>query len=195
MVINNNGGNNSDAISTLIGQVMNRFDTNADGQLSGAEFTSLLSGLIGGSAGGVGGVGGVGGFGGFGVAGAFAGSGANFSQGRLTGSMHGVHGYDANNWGRMDSAKYRTAEFFRGMADREGAPVTINNIKRWTASSEFQSMYPGATFDGKDRLNFNGMVDPHSGATLREVDILLQADPSNPNAELGLWWHDLANDA
>lgn len=190
MVINNNGGgNNSDAINNLIGQLMNRFDTNADGQLSGAEFTSLLSGLIGGTAGGASGVGG------FGGAGAFAGSGANLSQGRITGSMHGVHGYDANNWGRMDSTKYRTAEFFRGMADREGAPVTINNIKRWTASSEFQSMFPGATFDGKDRLNFNGMVDPHSGATLREVDILLQADRSNPDAELGLWWHDLMNDA
>jgi hypothetical protein len=186
MVINNNGGNNTDALSALLDQVMNRFDTNGDGQLSGAEFKSLLTGLIGGSAGGVGG---------FGGGGAFAASGANFSPGRITGSMHGVHGYDANNWGRMDSTKYRTAEFFRGMADREGAPVTIDNIKRWTASSEFQSMFPGATFDGKDRLNFHGMVDPHSGATLREVDILLQADPSNPNAELGLWWNDLANDA
>lgn len=123
------------------------------------------------------------------------GSGANFGGARITGSMQGVHGYDPNNWGSMESTKYRTAEFFRGMAEREGVPVTINNIKRWTASPEFQSMFPGVTFDGKDRLNFNGMVDPHSGATLGEVDILLQADPSNPDAELGLWWNDLVNDA
>jgi hypothetical protein len=51
MVINNNGGsNNTDAISALIDQVMNKFDTNADGQLSGTEFKSFLSGLIGGTA-------------------------------------------------------------------------------------------------------------------------------------------------
>ncbi len=52
MVINNSNNSSTDAVSQLINQVMNRFDTNADGQLSSTEFRSFLSGLMG-QAGGV----------------------------------------------------------------------------------------------------------------------------------------------
>lgn len=117
-----------------------------------------------------------------------AGSGGFGAGPRVTGSMSGVHGVDPNNWGSMDSTKYRALEFLKGMSEETGQPVTINNVAAWVNDPRFQEMFPGVTFDGKDRLQFQGFVDPHSGTALGDIDILLSADRNAPDAPLEMWW-------
>ena len=46
---NNSVPGNSDGISQLISRVINRFDSNGDGQLSNTEFTQFLTGLLSGA--------------------------------------------------------------------------------------------------------------------------------------------------
>ena len=60
-------------------------------------------------------------------------------------------GFDATNWAdpNMDSVKYDAGAFLNG-ATRPSEVAAI------VTSEDFQRRFPGATYDGKDRVNFQG---------------------------------------
>lgn len=92
-------------------------------------------------------------------------------------------GWDAGNWNNpnMRTVKYDAGRLLHG-ARRP------SEVARIVASPEFQARFPGATFDGKDRINFAGaMSDGTSGVPVNWVDVLLAADREGDTSN-GIAW-------
>jgi hypothetical protein len=92
-------------------------------------------------------------------------------------------GYDQKNWAdpTMKSVKYDAGGFFNGKTK----PSEIGGI---VTGADFQKRFPGATFDGKDRVNFNGaMSDGTTGSPVYDIDVLMAAD-KGADASNGFWW-------
>ena len=96
-------------------------------------------------------------------------------------------GFDQKNWAdpNMKSVKYDAGGFFAGKTK----PSEIASI---VGSDAFQQRFKGATFDGKDRVNFNGaMSDGASGVPVYDIDVLRAADRDSDSSN-GFWWgHDV----
>lgn len=96
-------------------------------------------------------------------------------------------GFDQKNWAdpNMQSVKYAAGGFLNGM-------TKPSQIARAVGGADFQKRFPGATFDGKDRVNFNGaMSDGDSGVPVYDVDVLMGADKGADSSN-GFWWgHDV----
>ena len=81
----------------------------------------------------------------------------------------------------MQSVKYAAGSFLSG-ATRPSEVAAIVN------SPEFQARFPGATFNGKDMIDFAGaMSDGTSGVPVGLVDVLRSADQGADSSE-GFWW-------
>lgn len=108
------------------------------------------------------------------------------------GDFSRMQGYDQNNWGNMNSLKYQIGEILsRYQASPYGASQALND-------PDLRALAPNARFasdNGRnDVIDFGGIVDPHSGASIGQVDVGRAFDPNNPNAETNWVWQDLAND-
>lgn len=97
-------------------------------------------------------------------------------------------GFDQKNWSdpNMRSVKYDAGGFLAGKTK----PTEIGGI---VSGADFQKRFPGATFDGKDRVNFNGaMSDGTTGVPVYDIDVLMGADRDSDSSK-GFWWgHDVA---
>jgi hypothetical protein len=58
-------------------------------------------------------------------------------------------------------------------------------------SPAFQARFPGATFDGKDKIDFGDNLE--DGVPVGVIDVLMQADRGG-DTSAGLWWGDTGND-
>lgn len=96
-------------------------------------------------------------------------------------------GYDQKNWDNpnMSSVKYDAGRFLAGKSRPSEIAAIVN-------SPAFQARFKGATFDGKDRVNFNGALsDGTSGVPVYDIDVLMAAD-RDADASNGFWWgHDV----
>lgn len=100
---------------------------------------------------------------------------------RRTGAAPG--GFSQANWDdpNMQSVKYAAGSFLSG-ATRPSEVAAIVN------SPEFQQRFPGATFNGKDMIDFAGALsDGDSGVPVGLVDVLRSADRGGDTSE-GFWW-------
>jgi len=115
------------------------------------------------------------------------GSTSNTTGGGRARSGAAPSGYDQKNWDNpnMKSVKYDAASFLAG----KNKPSEIAAI---VGSPEFQARFKGATFDGKDRVNFNGALsDGASGVPVYDIDVLMAADRDKDSSN-GFWWgHDV----
>lgn len=92
-------------------------------------------------------------------------------------------GWDAQNWSdpNMHSVKYDAGDLLYGM-------TRPNEVGRRVQSPEFQQRFPGATFNGKDWIDFQGVLsDGQSGSPVHGIDVLRGANPETDTSE-GLWW-------
>lgn len=108
-------------------------------------------------------------------------------QRTLGGSKTAPSGFDQKNWDNpnMKSVKYDAGRMLAG----KSRPSEIAGI---VGSPEFQQRFKGATFDGKDRVNFNGALsDGASGVPVYDIDVLMAADRDKDSSN-GFWWgHDV----
>lgn len=97
-------------------------------------------------------------------------------------------GFDQKNWNdpEMQSVKYRAGRLLAGASKPSEVAARV-------ASQEFQDTFKGATFDGKDRVNFQGALsDGASGVPVYDIDVLMGAD-RDADTSNGVWWgHDVA---
>jgi len=92
-------------------------------------------------------------------------------------------GFDAKNWADpgMDSVKYDAGRLLYGS-------TKPSEVARRVSSAEFQSRFPGATFDGKDKIDFKGALsDGDTGVPVGLIDVLMSADQGTDTSN-GLWW-------
>lgn len=92
-------------------------------------------------------------------------------------------GFDQRNWDdpNMHSVKYDAGRMLHGRT----RPSEVASV---VSGADFQKRFPGATFDGKDGLNFNGALsDGDSGTPVGVIDVLLAADRDNDTSN-GIWW-------
>lgn len=92
-------------------------------------------------------------------------------------------GWDATNWAdpNMHSVKYDAGALLNGHTK----PSEIGQIVQ---GEDFQKRFPGATFNGKDWLDFNGaMSDGDHGSPVHGIDVLMAADPEADTSN-GIWW-------
>lgn len=92
-------------------------------------------------------------------------------------------GWDAGNWAdpNMHSVKYDAGRLLYG----KSKPSEIGQVVQ---GADFQKRFPGATFNGKDWLDFNGALsDGDSGSPVNGIDVLQAADQENDTSN-GIWW-------
>lgn len=92
-------------------------------------------------------------------------------------------GWDAGNWAdpNMHSVKYDAGRLLYG----RNKPSEIGGI---VSGAEFQQRFPGATFDGKDNIDFKGALsDGDSGSPVNLIDVLMAADADTDSSN-GIWW-------
>ena len=88
-------------------------------------------------------------------------------------------GFDQTKWeSDHDSMKYAAGGFLAGL-------TKPSEIKAMVESEAFQDRFGGATFDGKDKINFNGIES--DGVPVYEVDVLMRADQAGDTSG-GFWW-------
>lgn len=97
-------------------------------------------------------------------------------------------GFDQKNWDdpTMDSVKYAAGRMLYG----KSKPSEVGGV---VGGADFQKRFPGATFDGKDRVNFQGALSDgtRGGVPVYDIDVLQGAD-KGADASNGLWWgHDV----
>jgi hypothetical protein len=103
-----------------------------------------------------------------------------------TGDMGSLQGFDARNMSdpAMQSVKYRHGRLARGVTKPSEMGALVQ-------SQAYQSAFPGATFDGKDRVNFMGaLADGDHGPAVNVIDVLRAADKNTDTSEGG-WWGPL----
>ena len=92
-------------------------------------------------------------------------------------------GWDAKNWAdpNMHTVKYDAGRLLVGASKP-------SEIAARVASPEFQARFPGATFDGKDKIDFKGALSEGStGSPVGLIDVLMAADQGSDSSN-GLWW-------
>jgi len=88
-------------------------------------------------------------------------------------------GFDQTKWeSGHGSMKYDAGGFLAGL-------TKPSEIKAMVESADFQARFGGATFDGKDKINFNGIES--DGVPVYEVDVLMRADQAGDTSG-GFWW-------
>ena len=98
-------------------------------------------------------------------------------------------GWDQVNWDdpNMHSNKYDAGRMLNGKTK----PSEVGAV---VSSADFQKRFPGATFNGKDIIDFQGLLsDGSKGTPVRRVDVLSAADPTT-DSSTGIWWGDIDND-
>ena len=95
-------------------------------------------------------------------------------------------GYDRDKWNNPDhhTTKYDVAAFLYGL-------TKPSDIAAMVQSPAFQARFPGATFNGKDKIDFGSNLE--DGVPVGVIDVLMQADEGR-NTSAGLWWGDTVND-
>jgi hypothetical protein len=92
-------------------------------------------------------------------------------------------GWDAGNWAdpNMDSVKYDAGRLLYGKTRPSQVGETVK-------SAAFQQRFPGATFNGKDWIDFAGALsDGDSGVPVHGIDYLKGANAETDTSE-GAWW-------
>jgi hypothetical protein len=89
-------------------------------------------------------------------------------------------GYDQRKWDDPEhgTAKYDTAAFLQGL-------TKPSEIAAMVRSPEFQARFPGATFNGKDKIDFGSYRE--GGNRIGVIDVLMRADQGTDTSG-GLWW-------
>ena len=88
-------------------------------------------------------------------------------------------GWDQMKWADPDhhTVKYDAAAFLYGL-------TKPSEIRAMVESAEFQKRFPGATFDGKDKIDFGSITE--DGVPVGIVDVLMSADRGG-DTSAGLW--------
>jgi len=96
------------------------------------------------------------------------------------------HGWDQAKWADPDhhTTKYDVAAFLYDVTEP-------SEVKRIVESAAFQERFPGATFNGKDKIDFGDNLE--DGVPVGIIDVLMQANEGQ-NTSAGLWWGDTGND-
>jgi hypothetical protein len=96
------------------------------------------------------------------------------------------HGWDQTKWADPDhhTTKYDVAAFLYNL-------TKPSEIAAMVQSPAFQARFPGATFDGKDKIDFGDNLE--DGVPVGVIDVLMQADRGG-DTSAGLWWGDTGND-
>lgn len=92
-------------------------------------------------------------------------------------------GYDQANWDNpdMNTVKYDAGRLLYGKTKPSDVGATVN-------SAAFQQRFPGATFNGKDMVDFKGaLAEGDSGDPVGLIDVLMAADAGGDTSQ-GLWW-------
>jgi hypothetical protein len=93
-------------------------------------------------------------------------------------------GWDAGNWAdpNMHSVKYDAGRLLYGAKK----PSEVGSR---VSSADFQKRFPGATFDGKDKVDFKGALSDgeRGGVPVGLIDVLMAAD-ANTDSSNGIWW-------
>jgi hypothetical protein len=95
-------------------------------------------------------------------------------------------GWDQAKWDNdgpdgEHGVKYDAAAFLYGITN-------ASDVQAIVESPRFQARFQGATFDGRDRINFNGApADGTTGDPVGWVDVLLRPS-SHLEGSGGLWW-------
>ena len=88
-------------------------------------------------------------------------------------------GFDQTKWeSDHGSVKYDAGGFLAGL-------TKPSEIKAMVESAEFQDRFPGATFDGKDKIDFGDNLQ--DGVPVGVVDVLMRADQAGDTSG-GFWW-------
>ena len=89
-------------------------------------------------------------------------------------------GYDRDKWNNPDhhTTKYDAAAFLYGL-------TKPSEIAAMVQSPAFQERFPGATFDGKDKIDFGDNLE--DGVPVGIIDVLMGAD-QGANTSSGLYW-------
>lgn len=94
-----------------------------------------------------------------------------------------MEGWDAGNWAdpNMHSVKYDAGDLLYGLTKPSDVGAKVQ-------SQEFQQRFPGATFNGKDWIDFAGALsDGDSGEPVYGIDYLKGANPETDTSD-GAWW-------
>lgn len=105
-----------------------------------------------------------------------------------TTDMGTLQGFDARNMAdpEMQSVKYRHGRLARGVTKPSEMAALVQ-------SEAYQRAFPGATFDGKDRVNFMGTLsDGDRGTPVEVMDVLRAANRDTDSSEGG-WWGDISD--
>ncbi len=92
-------------------------------------------------------------------------------------------GWDQVNWDdpNMHSVKYDTERLLFG----KNRPSEVGEAVR---GADFQRRFPGATFNGKDWIDFQGILsDGEKGSPVHGIDFLRGANQETDTSE-GHWW-------
>jgi hypothetical protein len=89
-------------------------------------------------------------------------------------------GWDPTKWADPDhhTVKYDAAAFLYGL-------TRPSEIDAMVKSAPFQERFPGATFDGKDKIDFGSVTE--DGVPVGVIDVLMRADQGG-DTSAGLWW-------
>jgi hypothetical protein len=92
-------------------------------------------------------------------------------------------GFDQGNWDNpnMDSVKYDAGRMI-------GGRTRPSEVGALVSGQDFQTRFPGATFNGKDWIEFQGALsDGDSGSPVHGIDVLKNANAETDTSD-GLWW-------
>lgn len=92
-------------------------------------------------------------------------------------------GWDAKNWAdpNMHTVKYDAGRLLYGA-------TKPSDVARIVGSPAFQARFPGATFDGKDKIDFKGALsEGTTGSPVGLIDVLMAADQGS-DTSTGIWW-------
>ena len=89
-------------------------------------------------------------------------------------------GWDQAKWADPDhhSVKYDAAAFLYRL-------TRPSEIDAMVKSPAFQARFPGATFNGKDKIDFGSVTE--NGVPVGVIDVLMRADRGG-DTSAGLWW-------
>ncbi len=95
-------------------------------------------------------------------------------------------GWDPAKWADPDhhTVKYDAAAFLYGL-------TKPSEIAAMVESAAFQARFPGATFNGKDKIDFGSVTE--DGVPVGVIDVLMRSDRAG-DTSAGLWWGDTGND-
>jgi hypothetical protein len=99
------------------------------------------------------------------------------------GQLRAPAGFDQGNWDNpnMDSVKYDAGR-------RIGNLTRPSEVGALVSGQDFQKRFPGATFNGKDWIEFQGALsDGDSGVPVHGIDVLKNANKETDTSD-GLWW-------